>query len=91
MYLAETSVNFENLSNEEWQILVKIIELLKPFEEITKLISPSSSSVFEVIPHLKTLQKYLEMYYNKNKEIMEIKALLKNYLNIRFKLEIYFK
>lgn len=59
LYLAETSVNFENVSNEEWQILGKSIELLKPFEKITKIISSSCSSVSEVIPHLKTLQKYL--------------------------------
>lgn len=87
LYLAETSVNFENLSNEEWQILVKSIELLKPFEEITKIISSSCSSVSEVIPHLKTLQKYLEMYYDENKEIMEMKALLQNDLNIRFDMD----
>ncbi|GBO99152.1 Zinc finger BED domain-containing protein 4 [Eumeta japonica] len=87
LYLAETSVNFENLSNEEWQILGKSIELLKPFEEITKIISSSCSSVSEVIPHLKTLQKYLEMYYDENKEIMEMKALLENDLNIRFDMD----
>ncbi|GBP93767.1 Zinc finger BED domain-containing protein 4 [Eumeta japonica] len=87
LYLAETSVNFENLSNEEWQILGKSIELLKLFEEITKIISSSCSSVSEVIPHLKTLQKYLEMYYDENKEIMEMKALLENDLNIRFDMD----
>ena len=87
MYLAETSVNFENLSNEEWQILVKSIELLKSFEEITKIISSSSSSVSEVIPHLKTLQKYLEMFYDENKEIIEMKALLENDLNTRFDMD----
>ncbi|GBP85051.1 Zinc finger BED domain-containing protein 4 [Eumeta japonica] len=87
LYLAETSVNFENLSNEEWQILGKSIELLKPFEEITKIISSSCSSVSEVIPHLKTLQKYLEMYYDENKKIMEMKALLENDLNIRFDMD----
>ncbi|KAL4719320.1 hypothetical protein ACJJTC_004137 [Scirpophaga incertulas] len=46
-----------------------------------------SQPVPEVIPHLKTLQKYLEMYYDENKEIMEMKALLENDLNIRFDID----
>ncbi|XP_073962367.1 zinc finger BED domain-containing protein 4-like [Choristoneura fumiferana] len=87
LYLAKTSVNFENLSNEEWKILGKIIELLKPFEEITKIISSSCSSVSEVIPHLKTLQKYLQIYNDENKEIMEMKVLLENDLKSRFDVE----
>lgn len=86
LYLAETSVNFENLSTEEWILLGKSLELLKPFEEITKIISSSCSSISEVIPHLKTLQKYLENYNDENNDIMEIKNLLANDLKIRFDL-----
>lgn len=78
MYLTETSVNFENLSNEECKILEKSVELLKPFEEITKIISLSCCLVSEVIPHLKTLQKCLEIYNDENKEIMEMKVLLES-------------
>lgn len=87
LYLAETSVNFENLSTEEWKILGKSIELLKPFEEITKIISSSCSSVSEVIPHLKTLQRYLEIYNDEHKEIMQMKVMLENDLKSRFDLE----
>ncbi|GBP75426.1 Zinc finger BED domain-containing protein 4 [Eumeta japonica] len=81
LYLAETSVNFENLSNEEWTILRKSIELLKPFKGITKIIRSSRSSLSEVIPGLKTLQKYLEIY---NDENMEMKVLLENDWKSRF-------
>lgn len=87
LYLAETSVNFENLSTEQWKILEKSIELLKPFEEITKIISSNCSSISEVIPHLKILQKYLEIYNDGNKEIMEMKVLLENDLKSRFDVE----
>ncbi|CAG5054202.1 unnamed protein product [Parnassius apollo] len=53
LYVTENTVNFENLSTEEWKLLEKCITLLKPFEEVTKIISSSCCSISEVIPHLK--------------------------------------
>lgn len=88
LYLAETSaVNFENLSTQEWEFLEKSLELLKPFEEITKIISSSCSSISEVIPHVKTLQKYLQNYDDENNDIMQMKNLIENDIKSRFDLQ----
>ncbi|KAI4455847.1 zinc finger bed domain-containing protein 4 [Holotrichia oblita] len=84
LYLTETTVNFENLSSTEWNILEKYIPLLKPFEEVTKIISSNFSSISEIIPHLKTLQKYLSHYIDENDQIMQLKVILENELKTRF-------
>lgn len=42
----------------------KVLKLLNPFEEITRITSSSCSSVSEGIPNLKPLPKYPENSYN---------------------------
>ena len=74
LYLTENSVNFDNLVTYEWKLLEKCIALLKPFEEVTKIISSTYSSISEVIPHIKTLLLYLENYVDDDKEIMRMKT-----------------
>ncbi|XP_028168248.1 zinc finger BED domain-containing protein 4-like [Ostrinia furnacalis] len=70
----------------EWKLLEKCLTLLKPFEEVTKIISSSCSSISEVIPHLKTLQKYLENYVDddQDEQLIEMKTVLENGLKTRF-------
>lgn len=48
-----------NLTANQWAILEKLLNLLKPFEEITKQISSSRSLISEVIPILTALKLYL--------------------------------
>ncbi|KAJ8913579.1 hypothetical protein NQ315_013984 [Exocentrus adspersus] len=48
-----------DLTYHEWQLSENLINLLKPFEEITKLISSQNSCISEVIPFVSTLKAYL--------------------------------
>ncbi|GLV40945.1 hypothetical protein CBL_08519 [Carabus blaptoides fortunei] len=60
-----------------------------PFEEVTKIISSSCSSISEVSPHLKILLKYLESYVDvdNNEDIIHMKTELENGLKKRIDLE----
>lgn len=48
-----------NLTATQWTVLEKLLNLLKPFEEITKQIASSRSLISEVIPIVTTLKLYL--------------------------------
>lgn len=53
-----TEIDFDNLTTNEWTLLPGLIAILKPLEEITKLVSFNSSIVSEVIPNVDTLIRY---------------------------------
>ncbi|CAG4954922.1 unnamed protein product [Parnassius apollo] len=60
VYFAESrNLNFENLSSDQWEIVLQLIILLKPFEEVTKITSSTYSPISDVIPHAVTLMRYL--------------------------------
>jgi len=85
LYISENNVNFDNLLSYEWKLLEECISLLKPFEEVTKIISSACSSISEVIPHVKTLLKYLQTYgVSEYAEIMQMKIELESSLKRRF-------
>ncbi|KAJ8954761.1 hypothetical protein NQ317_003761 [Molorchus minor] len=69
------------------ETLEECISLLKPFEEVTKIISSACSSISEVIPHLKTLLKYLETCIVQDEKLVQMKIELGNNLRRRFDLE----
>ncbi|KAF2882687.1 hypothetical protein ILUMI_23489 [Ignelater luminosus] len=49
-----------NLTAQQWSLMEQCINLLKPFEEITKITSSGLFCVSEVIPHVAALNKYLD-------------------------------
>lgn len=49
-----------SLADHQWELAKSLLNLLKPFEEITKMFSKNSESISDVIPLLKTLLNYLE-------------------------------
>jgi hypothetical protein len=53
-----TDIDFENLSANEWNILPGVLALLKPLEEVTKMISREDCIISEVITNVSTLIKY---------------------------------
>lgn len=48
-----------NLTQSQWALMEQCIKLLKLFEEITKITSSGLSCIYEVIPHVAILTKYL--------------------------------
>ncbi len=57
LYSAETPT--ATLSPNEWSLMEKVLRLLQPFEEYTKLMSNNNSCISEVIPAITVLKKFL--------------------------------
>ncbi|XP_050309320.1 zinc finger BED domain-containing protein 4-like [Anthonomus grandis grandis] len=51
--------NVDNLTSNQWVLLESLINLLQPFEEITKKMSSNKALISEVLPTVVTLKKYL--------------------------------
>lgn len=58
IYLTENS-SLNNLTNNQWDLLQSVLDLLRPFEEVTKLMSNTESIISEVIPTIAILKRYL--------------------------------
>lgn len=56
-YAGEVSA-VKNLTEYEWNITSRLLVLLKPFEEITKIVSSEDSCISEVIPYVATLRLF---------------------------------
>lgn len=60
VYISESrSVNFENLTSDQWEVIEHLLKLLKPFEEITKITSSTYAPISDVIPSTVALIRYL--------------------------------
>lgn len=59
IYLTEHSSGVNNLTNNQLDILQSVLELLQPFEEITRSMSNENSIISDVIPTIATLKRYL--------------------------------
>ena len=57
LFATETAI--VTLTSNELSLMEKVIRLLQPFEEYTKLMSKNNSSVSEVIPAVTVLKKFL--------------------------------
>lgn len=83
-YAGEVST-IRNLTEYEWNITSSLLELLRPFEEITKIVSSEDSCISEVIPYVATLRLFLEKPRNDHKVIELTKQTLLRSLETRFK------
>ena len=57
LYSTETPI--PTLSPNEWSLMEKVLRLLQPFEEYTKLVSKNNPCISEVIPAVTMLKKFL--------------------------------
>ncbi|XP_069963284.1 zinc finger BED domain-containing protein 4-like [Bactrocera oleae] len=75
-----------NLTAQQWNLMEQCINLLKPFEEITKITSFGLSCVSEVIPHVTALKKYLDKTGTEQRtpDLSHMRASLKAELETRF-------
>ncbi|XP_066588089.1 zinc finger BED domain-containing protein 4-like [Prorops nasuta] len=74
-----------DLTFNQWELANNILSLLKPFEEITKIVSHRDSCISECIPFVFTLRRFLTVENKAFSGVGTIKdELLKN-LNERFK------
>ncbi|CAB4059527.1 unnamed protein product [Lepeophtheirus salmonis] len=60
IYVATHNSKIEPISDREWKLLSKCVMALKPYEEITKQLSSSSSSISDVIPLIVSLKIALQ-------------------------------
>lgn len=73
------------LTNVENDVASNCIKFLKPFEEITKTISSSTSSLSDVIPLITTLRKQLESFSKEDEYgIKRMRDIMKSELANRF-------
>ncbi|KAF2883571.1 hypothetical protein ILUMI_22635 [Ignelater luminosus] len=75
-----------NLTAQQWSLMEQCINLLKPFEEITKITSSGLSCVSEVISHVAALNKYLDKDQTEQRtpDLSHMRASLKAELETRF-------
>ncbi|XP_050666751.1 zinc finger BED domain-containing protein 4-like [Leptidea sinapis] len=75
-----------NLTAQQWSLMEQCINLLKPFEEITRITSSGLSCVSEVIPHVTALKKYLDKTETEQRspDLSHMRASLKAELETRF-------
>ncbi|KAF2902210.1 hypothetical protein ILUMI_03986 [Ignelater luminosus] len=75
-----------NLTAQQWSLMEQYINLLKPFEEITKITSSGLSCVSEVISHVAALNKYLDKDETEQRtpDLSHMRASLKAELETRF-------
>ena len=59
LYISDNETSLTNLTFSEWELINSILNLLKPFEEITKIASYENCSISEIIPLVVTLKHYL--------------------------------
>lgn len=73
-----------DLTFSEWELVGSILNLLKPFEDITKITSSSDCFISEVIPFVSTITAYLNKENANFAGVGTMKEELKNSLNKRF-------
>lgn len=59
IYAAEADNNLHILTANQWMLMEPLLNLLQPFEEITKKMSSNEAFISEVLPTIVTLKKYL--------------------------------
>lgn len=86
LYVAEHDT-LTNLTIQQWGLMEQCINLLKPFEEITKITSSGLSCISEAIPHISALKKYLDKNETAQRtpDLARMRASLKAELESRFK------
>lgn len=86
LYVAEHDT-LTNLTIQQWSLMEQFINLLKPFEEITKITSSGLSCISEAIPHVSALKKYLDKCETAQRtpDLARMIASLKSELESRFK------
>lgn len=82
-YAGEVSA-VKNLTEYEWNTIGRLLELLRPFEEITRIVSSEDSCISEVIPYVATLRLFLEKANSNHKDVEPTKQALLRSLNTRF-------
>ncbi|TGZ44640.1 Zinc finger BED domain-containing protein 4, partial [Temnothorax longispinosus] len=80
-----TEHDIPTLDAQQWHLIVNVIIVLKPIEEITKIASADDESIGYVIPSIATLQSYLsKRTQSQEKDIMILKEDLKKSIEKRF-------
>lgn len=75
-------------SDEDWELIAGSVELLRPFEEVTRDLSSSSyPSMSKMIPAVRLLQRHLQhAQYTFNGALEQLRMDLINSVNSRFRL-----
>lgn len=71
-----TDHDIVTLTSSQWDVIDRLLQLLQPFEELTKQASSESEYISVVIPSVILLQKVLNKNNDSNLAIMEIKKSL---------------
>ncbi|XP_066585487.1 zinc finger BED domain-containing protein 4-like [Prorops nasuta] len=76
--------DISDLTYHQWELINNILNLLKPFEEITKIVSQRDSCISEIIPFICTLRKFLQTDSNIFSGVGSMKEDLLQNINKRF-------
>lgn len=76
-----------SISTENWKIMAELTDILKPFEEITRELSSSNSTISSVIPLIHALKSNLAVEQLKENALPVIKKVIEKLIleiNVRF-------
>jgi hypothetical protein len=82
MYLADHN-ELPTLASNDWKIIEHLLYILKPFYELTNVMSSELCSLSTVIPNICTLQRFLSKIDQKDDTVQITKQLIES-LNKRF-------
>ena len=87
--LIQTLSNYEDVSIDfsraEWELMKKVVRVLKPFQEATVMLSCSDASISQVIPFVTTITESLAEETNDDVGVLGMKRDLKKAMDTRFK------
>ena len=73
-----------DLTRQDWELLEKVIRVLKPFKEATEWLSKSDASISLGIPMITTIRKSLEVLAGIDRGVMGMKRNLTDAMDTRF-------
>src|SRR6218665_962117 len=79
-----TEYELPNLSANQWMLINHIIDTLAPFEDATKEVSDSQTSISVVLPMLSMLRRLLDRKHTLSEGIMTMRTEMLTSLNKRF-------
>lgn len=85
IYTSEAESTLPTFSANDWVLMESLIQLLKPFEELTKRISSNKSVISEVIPAVMTLDIFLNQSNSSHFGVGTTKDVMHTRLLVRFK------
>lgn len=77
------------LRDEQWALAEKVIEMLRPFEAVTRKLSLKSACISQMIPFVETMKKQIEKSLDNQYLLSAKRQMLKGFFKLLIKYAAY--